>query len=63
MDFLRTYFYQNEPLTGMLQAWGGGGGTPPRFWQNRRRLQAAAARHITTCPLDFQTLQHPCLIS
>ena len=38
MDFLRTYFYQNEPLTGMLQA-------------------------LLHAPLDFQTLQHPCLIS
>ena len=37
-----------------VASWGAGGVRPPRFCRNRRRRQAAA-------PLDFQTLQHPCL--
>ena len=32
-------------------------GGRPRFWQIRRRRRTAAARRITTCSPDFQTLQ------
>ena len=47
------------------QEWRNQGGRgavgPSKFWQNRRRRQAAAARRITICTLEFQTLRHPCL--
>ena len=62
--FASNVFHNSHLIrsAGMSQAGGRGGSCHPRFWQIRRRRRAAVAHRITTCPPDFQTLRHACIL-